>query len=380
MWKRLQYWLNNIQLSDPIEQQQAPSLHIFMLVLSVAATLWVALPIYTAGTTIGLVFGIAAPILVVSGNIGGVILLRRGQFKRAVLSSLASLTIGVTMVLAVWGIHTGAGVLAVLSMSITMAGLLTNQRILVILATICILIAIVFTGADYILPGVFGFAPLQGDPVILSTGTFVLTTGVMVPLLIQFGTSLRHVLSLALLREQELERLRGSLEKTIAERTAALQTALQGVEQRETELTRTLNDLRASQETIQELSAPIIPVLPGVLVAPLVGALDSQRAAILTENVLEAVQRLNTQTVIFDITGVPIVDTQVAQVLVQTADALRLLGAQVLLVGVRPEVAQTIVSLNVTLGPVVTYPDLQEAIKTLLQTNHWQDSRKHAIS
>lgn len=182
---------------------------------------------------------------------------------------------------------------------------------------------------------------------------------------------MRQILNLSLVREQELERLRDSLEITVAERTASLREALHGVEQRETQLTCTLDALRASQNTVRELSAPVLPVLPGVLVAPLVGALDSQRAAITTENILDAVERSGAHAVIFDITGVPIVDTQVALVLVQTAEAIRLLGAKVLLVGMRPEVAQTIVSLNVTLGPVVSYSDLQEAVKTLIQGDNW---------
>jgi rsbT co-antagonist protein RsbR len=373
MWTRLRYWLNDIHLRDPIEQQQAPSLQIFMLVVAIAATLWIALPLYTAGTAVGLAFGIAAPLLVIVCNIWGVIVLRRGQFERAVLISVSALTTGVTLVLAAWGIRTGGGMLVAFTMGITLAGLLTNRRSLILIATTCMLVVVVFTGADYILPGLLGFAPLQGDPAILSSGTFVLATCVMLALLMQFGTSLRQVLTLSLVREQELERLRDSLEMTVAERTASLQEALHGVEQRETQLTRTLDDLRASQDTIRELSAPVIPVLPGVLVAPLVGALDGKRAAILTENILRAVEHSGAHAVIFDITGVPIVDTQVALVLVQTAEAIRLLGADVLLVGVRPEVAQTIVSLNVTLGPVVTYPDLQEAVKTLIQGDHWRD-------
>jgi len=78
--------------------------------------------------------------------------------------------------------------------------------------------------------------------------------------------------------------------------------------------------------------------------------------------------------VIFDITGVPIVDTHVAQVLIQTTSALRLLGASVLLVGIHPEVAQTMVALNIDLGAVVTYADLREAIESLLPHNGWRRS------
>jgi rsbT co-antagonist protein RsbR len=109
-------------------------------------------------------------------------------------------------------------------------------------------------------------------------------------------------------------------------------------------------------------------------VAPLVGALDGARAAILTGNLLSAVEQQHTRYVIFDITGVPIVDTHVAQVLIQTTSALRLLGAEVLLVGIRPEVAQTMVALNIDFGAVVTCADLREAIESLLPRNGWRRS------
>jgi rsbT co-antagonist protein RsbR len=80
------------------------------------------------------------------------------------------------------------------------------------------------------------------------------------------------------------------------------------------------------------------------------------------------VERERARHVIFDITGVPIVDTHVAQVLIQTTMAVRLLGADTLLVGIRPEVAQTLVALNVDLGGLRTYPNLREAVGALLAT------------
>src|SRR5215217_7731113 len=135
MWTRLRYWLNDIHLRDPIEQQQAPSLQIFMLVSMIAATLWIPLPIYTTGTAVGLAFGIAAPLLVIVCDGYGIILLRRGLFESAVLLSILSLIIAVTLLLAAWGIRTGVGMLVVFSISITLAGLLTNRRNLIVITT-----------------------------------------------------------------------------------------------------------------------------------------------------------------------------------------------------------------------------------------------------
>jgi rsbT co-antagonist protein RsbR len=103
-----------------------------------------------------------------------------------------------------------------------------------------------------------------------------------------------------------------------------------------------------------------------VLVAPLIGVLDGDRAATLADNVLAMVERKGARQVIFDATGVPLVDTQVAQVLLQTAAAVRLLGGQPLLVGIRPEVAQTIITLGLDLAAIATYPNLPAAVAAIL--------------
>lgn len=124
----------------------------------------------------------------------------------------------------------------------------------------------------------------------------------------------------------------------------------------------------ANQDTLRELSAPILPVLPGVLVAPLIGTIDSRRAIVFMNNVLTMVAQEQARYIIFDVTGVPIVDTQVAQVLLQTANAARLLGAQVLLVGIRPEVAQTLVALNIRFDTFTAYVDLREAVIALMHS------------
>lgn len=166
-------------------------------------------------------------------------------------------------------------------------------------------------------------------------------------------------------REQELKEVQQTQEALIAERTASLQEALQTVEQREAALAQTVAELQASKNTVRELSAPIIPVLQGVLVAPLIGSIDTIRAITFQTNVLQMVESWKAHSVVFDVTGVPVVDTQVSQVLLETADAVRMLGATVSLVGVRPEVAQTIVGLGIDLSGIPSYPDLQAAVQNL---------------
>lgn len=146
------------------------------------------------------------------------------------------------------------------------------------------------------------------------------------------------------------------------------------LEQEHERLLATIHELESSNQervqlfnTIQELSAPVIPVLPGVLIAPLIGTIDDQRATTFQENVLRTVEQTSAKHVLIDITGVPVVDTHVAELFIQTAEALRLIGAHIQLVGVRPEVAQTIIALGLDLSVLTPAADLQAAVQKLLK-------------
>jgi rsbT co-antagonist protein RsbR len=111
-----------------------------------------------------------------------------------------------------------------------------------------------------------------------------------------------------------------------------------------------------------EMSVPILPLLDDVLVMPLVGALDSGRMAQAQERALQAIETEQSRFLLIDITGVPVVDTQVARGLVEIVQTTRLLGAEALLVGIRPEVAQAIVGLGIDLQEIPTRSSLQSGI------------------
>lgn len=113
---------------------------------------------------------------------------------------------------------------------------------------------------------------------------------------------------------------------------------------------------------LRELSTPLIPITDQVLVMPLIGAIDSRRAQHILDHLLEGVTEHRARAVIVDITGVPIIDTQVASVLLEAARAVRLLGARPVLTGIRPEVAQTLVGLGISFGEIETYSTLQAGI------------------
>jgi PAS domain S-box-containing protein len=120
--------------------------------------------------------------------------------------------------------------------------------------------------------------------------------------------------------------------------------------------------IKAQAAALAELSTPLIPISDQVVVMPLIGAIDSERARPVLEALLHGIERSRARVAIVDITGVPLVDTQVAKSLIVAAQAVRLLGARIVLTGIRPEVAQTLVGLGADLGDIVTHGTLQSGI------------------
>lgn len=118
---------------------------------------------------------------------------------------------------------------------------------------------------------------------------------------------------------------------------------------------------------LQELSAPLIPVMDNITIMPLVGTIDTERAKLIMENLLDGVIKHNAEVVLMDITGVPVVDTMVAHHIIQAAEAVRLIGSTCILVGIRPEIAQTIVNLGIDLGKFPTKSSLRKGFQTALE-------------
>jgi len=177
------------------------------------------------------------------------------------------------------------------------------------------------------------------------------------------------------LANAELKVLNEELDRRVQMQTEALRKTLQELEQQTLHQDQLLKEIAGQREVIRELSLPILPVGREVLVAPLIGALDQERMQQLQSQVLKRVERIHARLLILDVTGVPIIDTHVAQGLMNLVRGLRLLGANVALVGVRPEVAQTIVALGVHLRDVEVFSDLGSALQRAVnRTGARQDS------
>ncbi|WP_432559422.1 STAS domain-containing protein [Granulicoccus sp. GXG6511] len=121
--------------------------------------------------------------------------------------------------------------------------------------------------------------------------------------------------------------------------------------------------IRQQQDALRELSTPVLPVRERLLIMPIIGILDSERATQLTEQLLNGIHRHRALVVVIDITGAPEVDVAVANHLVQTVDASRLMGASVIITGVSPRIAQTLVTLGVDLSKMNTIGDLQSGLE-----------------
>ncbi len=121
--------------------------------------------------------------------------------------------------------------------------------------------------------------------------------------------------------------------------------------------------IREQQEAIRVLSTPVLQVRERLLILPIIGVMDPQRARQLTEQLLRGIRTNRAKVVVIDITGVPVMDASVANHLVQTVEAARLLGASVIITGLSPEIAQTLVTMGVDLGKMNTVGDLQGGIE-----------------
>lgn len=133
--------------------------------------------------------------------------------------------------------------------------------------------------------------------------------------------------------------------------------------------------IERQQQELLELSTPVVKLWDGVLALPMIGTLDSSRTQIVMESLLQRIVDTGSEVAIIDITGVPTVDTLVAQHLLKTVTAIRLMGADAIISGVRPQIAQTIVHLGVDLAGVTTKASLADALALALKRSGYSVSK-----
>jgi rsbT co-antagonist protein RsbR len=173
------------------------------------------------------------------------------------------------------------------------------------------------------------------------------------------------------LKEPVFRQLRTSMSdaETLADETWAATTVLDALGLYTTEFhQKTREDIiMRQQQEMMELSTPVVTLWDGVLALPLIGTLDSARTQVVMESLLQRIVETGSLIAILDITGVPTVDTLVAQHLLKTVAAARLMGADCIISGIRPQIAQTIVHLGVDLNTVTTKATLKDAFSVALK-------------
>ena len=162
-----------------------------------------------------------------------------------------------------------------------------------------------------------------------------------------------------------LEQANNQLESQVKERTAALTASLAEQQMQAEQLRESFAAQERLNDLIAELSVPVIPVRHDILVVPLVGSIDGERAEHSLLNILREVEHRRARFVVIDVTGVVVIDTRLAKALLNTAEALRLLGAETMIVGVRPHVSQTLVSLGADLSEIRTAATLADGLSEL---------------
>jgi rsbT co-antagonist protein RsbR len=130
--------------------------------------------------------------------------------------------------------------------------------------------------------------------------------------------------------------------------------------------------IKRQQEELMELSTPVVKLWQGIIMLPLIGTLDSARTQQVMENLLQSIVDYHAEVAIIDITGIPMVDTMVAQHLIKTISAARLMGAECIISGIRPQIAQTMVHLGISLHQVITKATLSDALSLAIERNGYQ--------
>lgn len=360
----IQRWLHNMTLpSNIIQREQAPTLQLLLLGLIGAACIAIWLTLVLHGP-LSMIFVVLCVWLLIFSF--GLWLLRRGLFSASLACVSIGLLVGIFVIMMPDGVRSLGLNFMLLNLPLILAGLLGSRRLLWFIALGSIVLYITLGVLGILIPTMVGYRYPNERVAPGTVIAFSIVISLIAISVDRFSSKLRSVILRGLEREEELERLRSHQEKLVAERTAELRTALAQVEQREQQLSQTLAYLRSAQDKVRELSLPVLPVLPRVLTIPLVGEIDEARANVLMKNTLAVMEREPVQHFIFDLTSVANMQENVAAILVKTADALKLMDARVLLVGVQPKVAETMASLGRERNIFSIHPDLRSAISSLI--------------
>ncbi|MBM7843349.1 STAS domain-containing protein [Herpetosiphon giganteus] len=373
MRKRWRILLDQLPQQKLIERRQARAFQSIVLGLFViavfgvisSALIFIIFPA-TADTFKQLLMAMGAYSIMGIGSAIALHQVRHNALQRAAMIVSGSIQLMLLLGYAVVGIlrENSTYGFVFFTIPLIISALLNNRKVLIINAVISIAIVA--------LVGILEYSGML-KPIDMIENFWVifvtLTIGIISQALLveRFGSSLHMEIYNLLQREDEAQQLHNLLEQKVVERNQSLQQALDEIAQREHVLQQALDELQISQTIVAQLNIPVIPVLPRVLIAPLIGEMAADHAQILKNDIFAAIERVNAHTIILDITGVSLIDQVVAETIIQIAKASQLLGTQTILVGLRPEVATALVNLNLQANMVKNYLTLEKAMQPLLQ-------------
>jgi anti-anti-sigma regulatory factor len=366
MLHALRRWLDDLPYHDVLQRRQADLLQYLLLsLMGIALIDLFSTVLTTTEAQIAIAFSVTVVIFELLAA-GALLLVRRGRLSTAARLLVATILVVLSALLILIGLQQNLLSLMAFVIPVSLAGFLFERRGLWITTAVSFAVVGAVAYLDSSDSPLVGFIPSDtslGYALVI----FIFVLVLLALFLDRFGGGFREALAAAAAREQELDHLRQSLEATVAERTARMEQALRDTEARAEEQARLLTELEQQRTVVREMSVPVIPISSTILVMPLIGALDTARLQDLQVEALRSVARTSAHYLVLDITGVSVVDSQVAQGIMTVVEALRLLGAVAILVGIRPEIAQTIVGLGLHLRGLQTYSDLRLALDAIAQ-------------
>jgi rsbT co-antagonist protein RsbR len=362
VYEAFRRWLNRLKYDDSVQQQQARTLQLFLLCTIVATSFGLLIPFF-APIGMAAALAIAASITLVIGMcIVALWLLRRNQFYKSVFWTVIGITVFLSIMMLGTGLNSSGATLAGFCVPLTIGALLAGRRVLWITFAVSMAGVLLTMVLEYVAPQLIGFTRPQGRNEAGIVGGYLIVVGLLCVILSRFSTTLYRAITDGRARQQELEGLKVGLENTISERTATLQEALDELASRAAAQEHLLATTQAQRAVIQQLGVPIIPLGASRLLVPLVGELDAERMNLIADRVIRAAVDSAARLLVLDITGVPFVDAATVAELSVVINALRLVGAQAALVGINPEVAQSLVASGLDVASLPVFATLEQAL------------------
>lgn len=289
----------------------------------------------------------------------------RGMFRAAVILTAVGLLAIQAFGLFAVGLVAGAILLPSMMTAIVFAGLMLSWRPAVVVSVGAVtVVGLIAAFGNRAIPA----AILANTDAATESNAFVfgcLVAFVMIIVMV-FRRALEKELRETVARETEVRAARDSLQHEVEARTADLSTALAESTSRAEQLAQTLAALERSEALVQQMNIPLIPVSAGVLLAPMIGALGRERMETASVRILETLNATRNRTLILDLTSVSVLDGDDTQAIMRIARSAQLMGVEVVLVGIGPEVAQHIVALQLPLE-LATYATLEQAIVRIME-------------